>query len=146
MNLWNSSWKDGEPLTIRMEIHAPFGTGSYTDMEPPSSRRGPARPERYGRCGVPVPSTPNEKKGTMDNSLMLAFLVIDSMEHDARSALPDAPPAAARRAGSIPRGRVRLQGWLARVLHHAARAIEPDSPVVADPRPRGPAAVETTSA
>jgi hypothetical protein len=29
-----------EPLTIRIEVQAPFGTGSYTDMEPPSSRRG----------------------------------------------------------------------------------------------------------
>jgi hypothetical protein len=81
----------------------------------------------------------------MDNSLMMAFLVINSMEHEARSALPDAPVATARRAGSTPGGRVRLQGWLAGVLHHAARAIEPDPPVVADPRRRGPAAVETTS-
>lgn len=28
-----------EPLTIRVEIQVPFGTGSYTDMEPPASRR-----------------------------------------------------------------------------------------------------------
>jgi hypothetical protein len=80
----------------------------------------------------------------MDNSLMMAFLVINSMEHEARSALPDAPIATARRTGSTPRRRVRLQGWLADVLHHAARAIEPDAPVGAEPR-RRPAAVETTS-
>jgi hypothetical protein len=29
-----------EPLTIRVEIQGAKGTGSYTDMEPPSSRRG----------------------------------------------------------------------------------------------------------
>ncbi len=28
-----------EPLTIRVEIQAPVRTGSYTDMEPPASRR-----------------------------------------------------------------------------------------------------------
>ena len=28
-----------EPLTIRVEIQAPLRTGSYTDMEPPTSRR-----------------------------------------------------------------------------------------------------------
>jgi hypothetical protein len=81
----------------------------------------------------------------MDNSMMMmAFLVINSMEHEARSALPNAPIVEARRAGSTPGRRVRLQGWLAGVLHHAARAIEPDPPVVADPR-RRPAPVGTTS-
>jgi hypothetical protein len=80
----------------------------------------------------------------MDNSLLMAFLVINSMEHEARSAWPDAPLAPARRARSTPGRRVRLQGWLAGVLHHAARAIEPDPPVVADPR-RRTAAVGTTS-
>jgi hypothetical protein len=81
----------------------------------------------------------------MDKWMMMAFLVINSMEHEARSALPNAPIVEARRAGSTPGRRVRLQSWLAGVLHHAARAIEPDPPVVADPRRRGPAAVETTS-
>jgi hypothetical protein len=80
----------------------------------------------------------------MDNSLMMALLVITSLEHEARSALPDAPLVTARRAGSTPPRRVRLQGWLAGVLHHAARAIEPDPPVAADPR-RRPAGVGTTS-
>jgi hypothetical protein len=28
-----------DPLTIRVEIHGANGTGSYTDMEPPTSRR-----------------------------------------------------------------------------------------------------------
>jgi hypothetical protein len=81
----------------------------------------------------------------MDNSLMMAFLVINSMKHEGRSALPDAPIATARRAGSTPGRRVRVQAWLAGALHHAALAIEPDSPVVAEPRRRGAAAVETTS-
>ncbi len=82
----------------------------------------------------------------MDNSLLMAFLVINSMKHEGRSALPNAPVVAARRAGSAPRRRVRLQAWLAGVLHHAALAIEPDPPLVAEPRRRGPGAVETTSA
>ena len=82
----------------------------------------------------------------MDNSLMMALLVINSMKHEGRSAWPDAPIATARLAGSRPGRRVRLQAWLARVLHHAALALEPDPPVVAEPRRRGPAAVETTPA
>jgi hypothetical protein len=81
----------------------------------------------------------------MDNSLMMALLVINSMKHEGRSALPDAPVVTARRARSTPGRRVRLQGWLAGVLHHAALAIEPHPPAAADPRRRGPA-VESTSA
>jgi hypothetical protein len=69
----------------------------------------------------------------MDNSLMMALTVISSLEHEARSALPDAPIAPAPRTGSTPGRRVRLQGWLAEVLHHAARAIEPEPPVAAKP-------------
>jgi hypothetical protein len=82
----------------------------------------------------------------MDNSLLMAFLVINSMESEARSALPDAPIAPTRRAGSTHRRRLRLRGWLANILHHAARAVEPDPPVGAEVRRRGPAAVETPSA
>jgi hypothetical protein len=81
----------------------------------------------------------------MDNSLMMALFVINSIEHEGRSALPDAPVVTARRAGSAPGRRVRLQGWLAGVLHHAALAIEPDPQVVSERRRRGPA-VESTSA
>jgi hypothetical protein len=80
----------------------------------------------------------------MDSSMMMALVVINSMEHEARSALPNAPVVEERRAGSTPGRWVRLQGWLAGVLHHAAWAIEPDPPVVADP-PRRPSAVGTAS-
>jgi hypothetical protein len=80
----------------------------------------------------------------MDSSMMMAFVVINSMGHEARSALPNAPVVEARRPGSTPGRRVRLQGWLAGVLHHAAWAIEPD-PHVVDAPPRRRAAVGTTS-
>jgi hypothetical protein len=82
----------------------------------------------------------------MDSSLMMALTVINSMENEGRSALPDAPIVTARRTGSKPRRRVRVQAWLAEVLHHAAWAIDPDAPVAAKPLRRGPAAVESTSA
>lgn len=81
----------------------------------------------------------------MDNSLLMALLVINSMKHEGRSALPDAPIEQPGRAGSTHGRRVRLQAWLAGVLRHAALAIEPGPPVVAEPRRRGAAAVETTS-
>ena len=81
----------------------------------------------------------------MDNSLLMALLVINSMKHEGRSALPDAPIEQAGRAGPTPGRRVRLQAWLAGVLHHAALAIEPDPHVVVEPRRRGAASVETPS-
>jgi hypothetical protein len=82
----------------------------------------------------------------MDNSLLMALLAINSMKHEGRSALPDAPIVTARLTGSAPGRRVRLQAWLAGVLHHAALALEPDPPVVAEPQRRRPAAVESPSA
>jgi hypothetical protein len=81
----------------------------------------------------------------MDNSLLMAFLAINSMETEARSALPDAPVVTARRAGSTRGSRLRPQGWLAGFLHYVARALEPGLPVGAEPRRRGPATVKTTS-
>jgi len=82
----------------------------------------------------------------MDNSLMMALLVINSMGHEGRNSLHGAPIATARRTSSTPRRRVRLRAWLAGVLHHVARAIEPVPPVAAEPRQRGTAGVETTPA
>jgi hypothetical protein len=82
----------------------------------------------------------------MDNSLTMALLVINSMKHEGRSALPDARVVTARRTRSTPGRRVRLRAWLAGVLHHAALAIEPHAPAAAVPRRLGPAAAETTSA
>lgn len=59
----------------------------------------------------------------MDYSLMMAFAVINIVNSDALSALPNAPVVPARRAE---RARLhRLRGWLATALHQAAWAIEP---------------------
>jgi hypothetical protein len=46
--LWNSRWKDGSPLTIRVEIRALFETGSYTDMEHRLSDGDRCAPDRPG--------------------------------------------------------------------------------------------------
>ncbi|WAH97494.1 hypothetical protein [Arthrobacter sp. MMS18-M83] len=61
----------------------------------------------------------------MDFSLMMACAVIKSINHEARSALPNAPVIAPRPAGRTRRRLVRLQALLARLLHRAAWAIEP---------------------
>jgi len=61
----------------------------------------------------------------MDYSLMMACTAVALMNNESRSALPNAPVVAARPAGRTRRMLARLQGWLARVLHQAARAIEP---------------------
>jgi hypothetical protein len=81
----------------------------------------------------------------IDSSLTMALLVINSMDHEARSALPDAPVVTGWRPGCTPGRRVRLQGWLSEVFYPAARAIEPDPHLAAKPLRRGPAAVETTT-
>lgn len=62
----------------------------------------------------------------MDYSLMMACLVINTLNHEARSALPNAPIVTERPARHAHRRMARLQGWLASVLHRAAWAIEPD--------------------
>jgi hypothetical protein len=73
----------------------------------------------------------------MDYSLM-AFALINTIDHKVRSALPHAPVVAERCAGGT-RGRLSdLRGRLASVLHRAAWAIEPAPAVV--PRPDGEAA------
>ncbi|WP_345049507.1 hypothetical protein [Arthrobacter methylotrophus] len=60
---------------------------------------------------------------TMDFSLMMACAVINIVNNDSRSALPDAPVVPERRVGC---GRLpRLRGWLATALHRAAWLIEP---------------------
>lgn len=84
---------------------------------------------------VVVRCTLIDKKRTMEYSLMmLSYVVINTMNHDSRSALPDAPIVAARRAGHTRRRLARLQGWLANVLHQAAWAVEPDLQTVSEPR------------
>ncbi|MCX2748874.1 hypothetical protein OOZ51_13780 [Arthrobacter sp. MI7-26] len=61
----------------------------------------------------------------MDFSLMMACAVIKSINHEALSALPNAPVIAPRPAGGARRRLVRLRALLARLLHQAAWAIEP---------------------
>ncbi|MFK4298992.1 hypothetical protein ABH924_004170 [Arthrobacter sp. GAS37] len=58
---------------------------------------------------------------------MMACAVVKSINHEALSALPNAPVIPPRPAGNTRRGLVRLQGLLARLLHQAAWAIEPHS-------------------
>jgi hypothetical protein len=65
----------------------------------------------------------------MDYSTMtMACAVINTMEHEGRSALPDAPIVAAPRPGRRARRLAALQGWLASVLYRAAETVEPDPP------------------
>jgi hypothetical protein len=62
----------------------------------------------------------------MDFSLMMACAVINTMTHEGRSALPNAPVVAPRSSGRARRRLARLQGRLASALHQAAWAIEPN--------------------
>jgi hypothetical protein len=75
----------------------------------------------------------DDKKRTMDYSLMLACLLVNTMNNESRSALPDAPVIPARSTGQKRRRLARLQGRLSSALHQAAWAIEPDRQTV--PRP-----------
>ncbi len=64
---------------------------------------------------------------------MMAFMAVTTMNHEARSALPDAPVEPGP-AAITPRKRARLQAWLARALHRAAWALEPAPPAAAETR------------
>lgn len=87
------------------------------------------------QVGVPVQRTLHEEKWTMDYSLVLAaYAVINTMENESHSALPDAPIVASRRTGYAHRRLVPLQGWLASVLHQVAWAIEPAPRTVLETR------------
>lgn len=57
---------------------------------------------------------------------MMACILINTMGQESRSALPDAPVVSVGRVGHTRKRLVRLQGWLATVLHQAAWALEPD--------------------
>jgi len=59
----------------------------------------------------------------MDYSL-LAYTLINDMNQESRSALPDAPVVPARRTGRALTRLSALNGWLASGLHQAAWAIE----------------------
>jgi hypothetical protein len=74
----------------------------------------------------PSINTLNDKKRTMDNSLMMLAYTINTINHEGRSALPDAPVVAPRSTGRNRRRLGRLQGGLANILHQAAWAIEPE--------------------
>lgn len=63
----------------------------------------------------------------MDFSLLMAYAFINTVNHEAVSALPNAPVIAPRPAGRTRRRLARLQALLASLLHQAAWAIEPHS-------------------
>jgi hypothetical protein len=76
----------------------------------------------------------------MDFSFVMAAYAIRTMNHEARSALPDAPvvapppPGQPSRSAAFARRRLApLKGWLAGALHQAAWAIEPDPRAVTGP-------------
>jgi hypothetical protein len=81
-----------------------------------------------------------DKKTTMDFSFVMAAYANRTVNHEARSALPDAPVVAppppsqqSRSAAYGGRRLAALKGWLARRLHQAAWAIEPDRRAVTGP-------------
>ncbi|MFE4835780.1 hypothetical protein ACFRAU_14010 [Arthrobacter sp. NPDC056691] len=86
----------------------------------------------------------------MDFSLAMAAFAINAINHEALSALPDAPvvaPPPSRRplrsAASTRRRLAPLQGWLASSLHRAAWALEPDAHAVASREYSGVSAICT---
>jgi hypothetical protein len=76
--------------------------------------------------------TLDDKKRTMDNSLMMLVYRINAINHEGRSALPDAPIVPDQPSGNGRRRIGRLQNWLAKAVHQAASAIEPDPPTVTE--------------
>jgi hypothetical protein len=85
----------------------------------------------------------------MDSSFVMAAFANRTMNHEARSALPDAPvvappppPSKPTRSAAYGRGRLAaLKRWLASALHKAAWAIEADPRAVTGPGYLGPAPV-----
>ncbi|WP_254752334.1 hypothetical protein [Pseudarthrobacter humi] len=69
----------------------------------------------------------------MDNSMMMAWVVVHLINNDSRSALPDAPVVAPRQAGRTRRRLAGFQRRLASFLHEAAWAIEPAPRTVTEP-------------
>jgi|GEM_PF-1303120 hypothetical protein len=65
----------------------------------------------------------------MDYSL-LAYTLINDINQESPSALPDAPVVPARRTGRARTRLAALNGWLASGLHQAAWAIEPQPPTL----------------
>lgn len=71
----------------------------------------------------------------MDYSLMMACLVVNTLNQEGRSALPNAPVVPERQGGHARRRLAPLQGLLASILHQVAWAIEPD-PLTVIPEPQ----------
>ena len=71
----------------------------------------------------------DDRKRTVDYTL-LAYTLINDMNQESRSALPDAPVVPARRTGRALTRLSALNGWLASGLHQAAWAIEPQPPTL----------------
>lgn len=97
-------------------------------------RGGFRPPDRALRPGLgPL----DDRKRTLDYSL-LAYTLINDINQESRSALPDAPVVPARRTGRARTRLAALNGWLASGLHQAAWAIEPQPPTLTGNRHRGP--------
>jgi hypothetical protein len=88
-------------------------------------------------CGSSFNAMLDDKKRTMDYSLM-AYALINKMDHEGLSALPNAPVVAERRPGRTRRRQALMHARLARVLHQAAWAIEPDPPTQTETRQWSP--------
>ncbi|MFE4229218.1 hypothetical protein ACFRJ8_15165 [Arthrobacter sp. NPDC056886] len=58
-----------------------------------------------------------------DSTMMVACAVINAMEHEGRSALPDAPIVAAPSPGRRARRLAAQQRWLASVTYRAAEKV-----------------------
>ena len=67
----------------------------------------------------------------------LTYTLINDLNREGRSALPDAPVVHAVRAGTTNKGLYALRGWLASGLHRMAWAIEPALPPLAGSAHRG---------
>ena len=74
----------------------------------------------------------------------LTYTLINDVNFESRSALPDAPVVHAVRAGTPNQRLYALRGWLASGLHRMAWAIEPALPPLAGNAHRGTRPARTT--
>ena len=74
----------------------------------------------------------------------LTYTLINDVNFESRSALPDAPVVRAVRAGTTNKRLHALRGWIANGLHRAAWAIEPALPPLAGNNHRGTGPNRTT--
>jgi hypothetical protein len=128
--------------TWRTQAHSVGCVAGHENRRP----AGLIRPSRFpAEEFVPVrltsPGTLEDKKTTMDFSLAVAACAIKTMNHEACSALPDAPVVApsprprwpGRTAAFARRRLAPLNAWLAGALYRAAWELQPDPRAVTGP-------------